>query len=485
MQGYRKIRGGVPDLSLKLEVCCKLLGAMTNNELADKVLSRGRDQLLAGKVADSFRKWAKHSPTKANGPKQFWDALAGELDCEDTVSGVMLIDATIERFIRYLPSNRQEWAREIVSDIRLRDGESSSLPESNATLKTIQAPGRLDDSNTIWLQHTGPVETISTGLRAGKIDQRHFYLDPDSASGWSRLVRADAYPTYDHCKTGLQALVESEPWNASLGSSRPVTAVMLAGGGAPTKDLLFLRSLLAQPYATGLVGYYLVDISLYMLRDSALWIREHSRTIEGYEKIDLKLIHHDVLAMTWRHREQFHQQGKVIFGITGGTIGNFSEETFFRSLDRAADDGDLLIVSADTIDGLPADAVEKTLTRKYDHPDLRRFIRPVVSAVLSESNTQESVSSALARIRVKLSPGGDVYPSNVPGGWSVIVTLDIDGREVILVTSTRYQSTELINYAVRFGWHAVCQIPSPLNPHYKQFLFKRNKAEASGILSTP
>ena len=122
---------------------------------------------------------------------------------------------------------------------------------------------------------------------------------------------------------------------------------------------------------------------------------------------------------------------------------------------------------------------------KYDHPDFWRFIRPVVRAVLSESNAQESVSSALARIRVKLSPGGDVYPSDVPGGWSVIVTLDIDGREVILVTSTRYQSTELINYAVRFGWHAVCQIPSPLNPHYKQFLFSRNKAEASGILSIP
>jgi hypothetical protein len=74
---------------------------MTNNELADKVLSHGRDQLLTGKVADSFRKWAKHSPTKANGPKQFWDALAGELDCEDTVSGAMLTDAAIERFIGY------------------------------------------------------------------------------------------------------------------------------------------------------------------------------------------------------------------------------------------------------------------------------------------------------------------------------------------------------------------------------------------------
>jgi hypothetical protein len=457
---------------------------MTNNELADKVLPRDRDRLLAGKVADSFRKWARHSPTKANGPKQFWDALAGELNCEDTISGAMLIDATIERFIGYLPNNRQERAREILSDIHLRDGESNHLAKPAAAPRTIRALD-FDDSNTISLQHTGPVETIATGLRSGKIDQRHFYLDPDSASSWSRLVRADAYPTYDHCKTGLQALLESEQWNASLESSRPVTAVMLAGGGAPTKDLLLLRSLLGQPYATSFVDYYLMDISLYMLRDSALWIREHSRAIDGYERVELKPIHHDVLELTWRHREQFHRQGRVIFGITGGTIGNFSEGAFFRSLDRAADDGDLLIVSADTIDELPSDAIEKMLTAKYDHPDLRRFLRPVVRAVVSESNTQESVSSALERITVSLSPGGDANPSNVPGGWSVIVSLDIDGREVILVTSTRYQSSQLVNYAARFGWHAVCQVPSPLNPHYKQFLFCRNKAETGRIRSIP
>jgi uncharacterized SAM-dependent methyltransferase len=49
-------------------------------------------------------------------------------------------------------------------------------------------------------------------------------------------------------------------------------------------------------------------------------------------------------------REVFHKQGKVVFAIAGGTIGNFSEAAFFLSLNRAAGDGDLLIISADTID---------------------------------------------------------------------------------------------------------------------------------------
>jgi hypothetical protein len=70
-------------------------------------------------------------------------------------------------------------------------------------------------------------------------------------------------------------------------------------------------------------------------------------------------------------RKVFHKQGKVVFAIAGGTIENFSEAAFFGSLNRAAGDGDLLIISADTIDGVPSDEVEKTLTHKYNNPDLR------------------------------------------------------------------------------------------------------------------
>ena len=166
--------------------------------------------------------------------------------------------------------------------------------------------------------------------------------------------------------------------------------------------------------------------------------------------------------------------------ITGGTIGNFSEALFFRSLDHAAVDGDLLIVSADTIDGLPSGSVERVLTDKYDNPDLRRFIKPVVRAVVSESDTQENVNKALERIKVTLRPGGYAHASDVPMSRSVIVTLDVSGREITLVTSTRYQSPDLVSFAAKYGWQVVCQIPSPLNPHYKQFLFRRNKSEKGG-----
>jgi hypothetical protein len=420
---------------------------------------------------------------KADGPRLFWDQLAVELDCDHTVRGAMLITADIDRFIGYLPEDRQRLARELLTDVRLRNGKSDSLPPT-APLGTIRTTGH-DDSDVIWLHYQGPVETFATGFHAGKIDQKHYYLDPDSANAWGSLVRAEAYPTYDHCKKGLQSLFDSEPWTQLVRNSRPTGAVMLAGGGAPTKDLLLMRSLLAQPDGTDSIYYYLLDISFYMLNESRLWIREHSRNVDGFERIKLRFVYHDTLKMTNRDRELFHKDGNVVFAITGGTIGNFSEAAFFRSLNRAAEDGDLLIVSADTIDDVPSDDVVKGLTHKYDNPDLRRFIEPVVRAVVSKSSVQDSVSSALNRIKVTLRPGSETNASDVPSSWSVNVKLNIDRRDLTLVTSTRYESSELVNYAARFGWEAVCQIGSPLNPHYKQFLFRRKAQETGGIQLVP
>jgi hypothetical protein len=478
----RQKQRGIQDLELKLEVSRKLLSCMTDAELVEKVLPSKKNGDLTSKVVENLRRsWRHgHRPTKAEGMK-FWDQLSFELICPEDVTGAMLVDVPIERFIGYLQQERQGLAREIIADFHTIDAQPDNpskllhTPNSTRTLDLV-------DSNLIWVRYSGPVETVAAGVRAGKVDQKHYYLDPDSANAWGRLVNADAYPTYDHCRTGLQALFESEPWKVSLDGSRPLTAVMLAGGGAPSKDLVLLRSLLAQPYVQTPIHYYLNDISPYMLTASAVWIRESLRSIGRLENVAVRLVYDDVFELAGL-RELFHQQGKVIFAITGGTIGNFSEVAFFHSLNRAADDGDLLIVSADTLDGMPQHAVEDTLISKYNNPDLRNFIRPVVKAVLAEFNSHEPLDSALDRIKVTIRTGSYMRSSDVPHSRSVIVTLDVNGREIVLVTSTRYQSAELTAFAAGFGWQPVCQIPSPRNEHYQQFLFCRHKAERNGTPS--
>src|ERR1039458_10755585 len=233
----RQKQRGIQDLELKLEVSRKLLSCMTDAELVEKVLPSKKNGDLTSKVVENLRRsWRHgHRPTKAEGMK-FWDQLSFELICPEDVTGAMLVDVPIERFIGYLQQERQGLAREIIADFHTIDAQPDNpskllhTPNSTRTLDLV-------DSNLIWVRYSGPVETVAAGVRAGKVDQKHYYLDPDSANAWGRLVNADAYPTYDHCRTGVQALFESEPWKVSLDGSRPLTAVMLAGGGAPSKDL--------------------------------------------------------------------------------------------------------------------------------------------------------------------------------------------------------------------------------------------------------
>ncbi len=328
----------------------------------------------------------------------------------------------------------------------------------------------------MWNHDSGPTETIKIGFQKGKIDQRHYYVDPESANAWSALVRAQAYPTYGECKTGLEDLVNSLQWKEALASCQPSAVVMLAGGGAPTKDLVFLQNLLGQSYIRDRVDLYLVDISYYMLTNSRRSIQEHAQRLGFADRVEVEVICDNVLEMTTEGRKLFHQRGKAIFAITGGTIGNFSESMFFRSLGRIGMSGDLLVISADTIGELsPEDEV--SLVTKYNSEALHQFLRPVVAAVLNVANAGESIDKAMRRIKVQLlRPGDEGNPSDIPSSYCVIVTLVVEGspRPTILVTSTRYRPSELEAYAGKFGWEPVSQVPSPLNAHFKQFLFRQN-----------
>ncbi len=470
--------GGVPHFETKIDLCCDLLDAKTMRELViEKVLFKDIEQ--AERIAERLHRFKQHYPANKDS-WTFWEALADALGCEGAVGqrsrGRKLVDADMEEFIRYLPEALQVSARQIMGDRIARKGAVDGEVHLPLAIEPIPV-SEFEGLQIIRLHQTGPIETVATGLRNGRVDQRHYYLDPESAHNWTALVRADAYPTHDHCKWGLKSLFDSEPWTRVVGNSQPGTVVMLAGGGAPTKDLLLMKTLVKQQPSAKLT-YYVFDVSFYMVTDSLVFIRKDLQA-DNVTNVTTEGIVGDVLKMTSDLRGFFHRQGNVIFGMTGGTIGNLREQLFFRSLDNVASDGDVLILSADTIDGLSPEAIERMLNGKYNHPDLRRFIRPVVRAVLSETDSQESLTSALDRTAVDVRPSSG---SDVPGSWAVTISLRINGRDITLVTSTRYDSSQLTVYAAQFGWEPACQVSSPLNPHYKQFVFCRNKAESTGTV---
>ncbi|MFN2400641.1 MAG: L-histidine N(alpha)-methyltransferase, partial [Gemmatimonadaceae bacterium] len=372
-----RVRPGIQAWDEKLKIASSLLGAYSTRELVEeKVLPEAANSTLVQKVLESIHKWRDHRPRNTGGPKEFFDVLARKLRCEPHVTGVMIVDASLRQFIDYLP--REVRARQLVG----------GPPGGERCDDLISLPG--GKIRSVLLHKKRPLESIVSGVLSGRVDQRHYYLTPDSADVWNNVVRSEGYPTYDDCKAGLRALLESEVWTSRLTAAAPTTTVMLAGGGAPTKDIVILRNLLSQRYLQdATIRYCLVDVSVYMLINSQTWLDDTLPSIAGHERIELRLIHGDVLDLN-PCRPHIRSGGSVLFGMTGGTIGNLSEKAFFRSLELVSEEGDLLILSADTLDGLDKNDLDQSLTKKYSVPEIDNFVEPAVRVALDKMGATES-----------------------------------------------------------------------------------------------
>jgi hypothetical protein len=440
----------------------------------EAVFPSAQDRSRVDDITTASYKWSTHYPTKY---KYFFDKLAVTLGCEPTVRGLALVRASVDEFVELLPENRRAQAWKIVRKLTGK-GPDLTPPfaarvDSGAAESEPSRPG----ARFVRLNHSKDFESLTSGVKAGLLDTRNYYSTADAADVWQNLVSAESYRMYDQCKAGLRALVSDTRWRDALRETPITTAVMLAGGGAPTKDLVILRSLLDQPAVVGrTVNLVLVDINFYMLYQSRRLLDRAKAESPWGGQVHFEYVIDDVLALG-ESGEVFRRDGATLFAITGGTIGNLSELKFFRSLNRIAEPHDLLIVSADTVDGLPPAEVRAELERKYDHEEMRRFIAPGVRAVIDELGLQVSVQEALKTVDVRVRPDSESGLSDVPGSWSVALVQRAAQREITLLSSTRYVSDELVAFIARLGWELICAIPSPANAHYEQFCFRRKSTE--------
>jgi hypothetical protein len=476
---FRPTRGDTRDWrwSIKSEIIKDLLGAFNMREAVEAVFPSAQDRSRVDDITTASYKWSTHYPTKY---KYFFDKLAVTLGCDPTVRGLTLVRATVDEFVELLPENRREQARKIVRKLTGHVTEPTPQFSARVDRATADADPSRQGARFVRLNHTKDFESLSSGVKAGLLDTRNYYSTADAADVWQNLVSAESYRMYDQCKAGLRDLVSDARWLDALRETPVTTAVMLAGGGAPTKDLVILRSLLDQPAAAGkTVNLVLVDINFYMLYQSRRLLDRAKAESAWGGRVHIEYVIDDVLALG-ESGEVFHRDGTALFAITGGTIGNLSEMKFFRSLNRIAEPNDLLIVSADTVDSLQATEVREELERKYNHEEMRRFIAPGVRAVIDELGLQLSVQEALKAVEVRVRPDSESGLSDVPGSWSVTLVQRAADREITLLSSTRYLSDELAAFVARLGWDLIAVIPSPANPHYVQLCFRRQRAELAG-----
>ena len=346
---------------------------------------------------------------------------------------------------------------------------SEEVPGQPATANAREP----NSKSSIFLHIDGAVDTMAAGVKQGYLDTRHYYSSADGAESWRNVVNSESYPTYQHCKSSLKRLVESDVWKSAVSEARPTVAVLLGGGGAPSKDLVLGRALANNVRASQeKVTMCLVDVNPHMLRQSDEFLRS-SRVKELQDgTIEIHLHQKDMLQLR-ADDSCFTRRGCTLFACLGGTIGNVSENAFFRSLEKVCRSGDLLILSADTVPEGADDEWRANLIGKYDDTAVVNFVRPGVIAALSDAPGYETIEQATKRIKVKVTPNTEKKLSDIAGALSITMELSVNGRDIILLRSTRYTEKELVAFSQGFRWELLSVTPNLQNPSFRQFFFRR------------
>ncbi len=139
----------------------------------------------------------------------------------------------------------------------------------------------------------------------------------------------------------------------------------LAGGGSPEKDWVLATSLLeASRNQDHLLEYMIIDISTYMIQESARTLYRRIVKNDLHRRINLCWENKDVLMLDVRFRRPLAWKSAV-WALLGGTIGNMQERDLFRSIDKPSKVGDLLVVGVDTLDTETPDQLEERMSAEY------------------------------------------------------------------------------------------------------------------------
>lgn len=444
------------DFHDKEKVIFRVLNCKSPKDLANKVLVTSKDKVellaqteAARRLADNWRKW------KAGGePREteFFDKLALVLGMPQHIKGMTLITASFAEFCARLSPEYQDLATELMPP----------RPKSEATAADKRfAP--------IFANMESEVETAADGLRRGRIEQKFFYLSPESAGRWYKLINDHKYEQFAECRQALARFVESETWQTFLHSGETDGVVMLGGGGTQ-KDMVLVESVIDSNRGGKPFHYAIVDISYYMLFEAFRYLSENY----GGHTIAFKAVVADFLDLRGARGHLRRPDKNVAWFLPGGTLGNLHERRFTESIRKKSEPGDLLVLGVEMIDDRDPDGHTKALRKKYEHRAMKEFISTPLRAAWSVIDTDEKIADVLDRVIVNVVDHhvGSGY-SVIPGSKTVVISAPIKGRDTVLLSSTRYEPAKLSSFMSEAGFEHLESVISPANPQFHHLVLRR------------
>ncbi len=458
---------GIPDWDKKREAFATFFRTYGDKQLVQKIVGEKGDTYVAS-VVQSFKHYYKGKPTKHG---YYFDRLAEEMNkvlkqegYDVAIGGRMLVDCTYRELCALVPAARRIGWPPVGESV----GDQSLSGQTE--VQEMQEIDALD--HPVWVSRVALLETAREGLNRGRVDQKVYYLNPDAADHWKNLISSEQYQQYDECKAALRDLTTRSIWSTFFTAGGNDGVVML-GGGSPTKDLVLIQSLLGLVSRSSTIHYALVDISHYMLLSAFRLVESALRQTNVRDRVQLTTLGWDFMNLHGAHRRLRRAGKNVVWVLPGGTIGNLDESHFFSSIKSKAVSGDLVVIGAETTGGKDVKTIKATLLHKYEHPAFRNFVMAPLRAVWHDLGIAGPIEKALKEVQIDIVDGFANGHSRVNGAVSVEVSIVLEGRKVVLLTSTRYNETTFADFVESHGFVQKDSIPSPLNAEFKQLVFYR------------
>jgi hypothetical protein len=310
----------------------------------------------------------------------------------------------------------------------------------------IQPPKSSGGSQIALYERPDLRALVRDQARNGLLESDALFADDED---WAHVADDASYSYYQVCLATLDAMLASESWRER---SRAIRSYIDLGVGTGEKLQRFAAATLrdAAPDRFGLI---ILDINARMLAAARRGFMARFAAPPGAMDVVTAHARFEQLSDVMRHpavKVAGWTESQAAFLLLGNTFANLHEEQTLGLLRSVLKRDDLLILSLELGSVGPALNDMDEIVERY-----RR------------SKTIHAIFSApLKYLEGSVSPlditwiGADARLTSLPGTRTVIGRVFVDGREVIVARSNRYDEDELFGLFLRHGF-------VPLEAHYQ------------------
>jgi hypothetical protein len=340
-----------------------------------------------------------------------------------------------------------------------------------------------------YLQHVSSELTFElpkAAIARGKVDQKLYYGNYEAVDNWEGVISARRYALYGHCRDALISVTQTDIWQDFFAKHNGCAIVML-GGGSASKDLILIQSALEKLPVKERLWYTIADYSFAMSHSARRLVDANLRREGLASRITLDTAWCDFLQLEEVTKAYRPDGARTAWLIPGNTFGNLDEGRFLASIRNEAEEGDILVIGVETIDPKQKPTSIREARTRYKIAEVYEFVSPALMAVWHGLGTTASIKSLKQRIDTRIC--SEKEHSAVPGSITIELFLDLSKipkrrikrrpsrrrapkRSLTLLTSTKYDPTNLIGFVERFGLKSEAIVDAPQFAHYKQFVFR-------------